>query len=115
MVVGAHLAGASVSRTTNLVGVSKTPVSRTTGREFVCRTPAKAFHVDCLVPTVKHEVGFMMVWGALPSCELEHFVVLRRMITCYHYRSILADHLHPMLQSLSLGERPVTGFYRDFH
>ncbi|GFV15629.1 transposable element Tcb1 transposase [Trichonephila clavipes] len=24
-----------------------------------------------------------------------------------HYRSILADHLHPMLQNLSLGERPM--------
>ncbi|GFV57348.1 transposable element Tc1 transposase [Trichonephila clavipes] len=77
---------------------------RTTGRVFVCRTSAKSFHVDCLVPTVKHGGGSMMVWGAISSFGLRSLVVLKGMITGDHYRSILADHLHLMLQNFSLRE-----------
>ena len=35
------------------------------------------------------------------------FVVLRGIFTGDNYQSILADHLHPMLQTLFPGERPV--------
>lgn len=80
---------------------------QTTGRVFVWRTPAEAFHVDCLVPTVKHGGGSVMVWGAISSRGLGPLVVLRGIITGDHYRSILADHLHPMLQTVFPGERPV--------
>ncbi len=34
---------------------------QTTGRVFVCQTPAEAFHVDCLVPTVKHGPQYLPV------------------------------------------------------
>ncbi|GFW86287.1 transposable element Tcb1 transposase [Trichonephila clavipes] len=128
MVIGASLAGASVSRTDNRASVLSTTVSRimaaytnlviwsdessstlsqTTRRVFVWRTPTEAFHVDCLVPTVKHGGGSMMVWAAISSRGLRSLIVLRGMITGDHYRSILADHLHPMLQTLFPGERPV--------
>ncbi|GFY09061.1 uncharacterized protein TNCV_4662521 [Trichonephila clavipes] len=34
-------------------------------RVFVWLTPAEAFHIDCLVPTVKHGGGSIMVWGVI--------------------------------------------------
>ena len=49
----------------------------------------------------------MTVFGAISSRRLGPLVVWSRMITDDHYRSILADHLHPMLQTLISGERPV--------
>ncbi|GFW70809.1 transposable element Tcb1 transposase [Trichonephila clavipes] len=48
-----------------------------------------------------------MVWEAIPSRGLGPLVVLRGMITGDHYRSILADHLHPMFQTIFPGEHPV--------
>ncbi|GFW56022.1 transposable element Tcb2 transposase [Trichonephila clavipes] len=48
-----------------------------------------------------------MVWAAISSRGLRPLVVLRGMITGDHYRIILGDHLHPMLQTLFPGERPV--------
>ncbi|GFW64125.1 transposable element Tc1 transposase [Trichonephila clavipes] len=112
MIIGTRLAGASVTRTANFVGVLRTPVSRVmatytnlvsarnavrrlkwcrdhlngtqlqweqviwcdessftlfhaTRRVFVWQTPAEAFHVDCVAPTVKHGLGSVMLWGAI--------------------------------------------------
>ncbi|GFY36670.1 transposable element Tcb1 transposase [Trichonephila clavipes] len=116
MLVGARLAGMSVSRTVDFVSVSRITMSRvmtvytqiwTTGRVFICRTSGEAFHADYLVLTVKHGMSSMMVCGAISSCELGHLVVLRDIIVGVYYRSIPADYLHHMLQILSLGERSV--------
>ena len=71
------------------------------------RTPAEAFQVDCLIPTVKHRGSSVIMWGAVSSRGLEPPVVLRKMITSDHYWSIFADHIHPMLQTLFLGECPM--------
>ncbi|GFV06760.1 hypothetical protein TNCV_1611731 [Trichonephila clavipes] len=69
MIIGALLAEAPLSGISNFVGISRTTVSCviiayttwTTGRVFVWRTSAEAFHVDCLVPTVKHGECSVMV------------------------------------------------------
>jgi hypothetical protein len=34
----------------------------TSGRVYVWRTPKKAYNPECLVPTVKHGGGSMIVW-----------------------------------------------------
>ncbi|GFX91262.1 transposable element Tcb1 transposase [Trichonephila clavipes] len=80
---------------------------QTSGHVFVWRTPTEAIHVDCLVPTVKHGEESVMVWAAISFRGLGPLVVLRGMITGDPYQSILEDHLHPMLQTLFPGERPV--------
>ena len=48
-----------------------------------------------------------MKWGAISWRGLESLVVLREKVTGDHYRSILAHHLHPMLQTVFPGERPL--------
>ncbi|GFS64846.1 transposable element Tcb1 transposase [Trichonephila clavipes] len=117
MAVGARLVVPSVSRIANIMDVSRTTVSRvmtdntnlgkTTEHVFICRAPAEALHVDCLAPTLIHGGSSVMVLGAISSCELGHLFVLSGKITGDHYRSIITDHLHPMLQNLFLGKRPV--------
>lgn len=79
---------------------------QTTKRVFVCQTPTKAFHVECLIPTV-HRGSSMMVWGAIFWHGLGTLVILRGKITDEHYRIILADNFHPMPQPLFRGVRPV--------
>ncbi|GFU79165.1 hypothetical protein TNCV_2136881 [Trichonephila clavipes] len=107
VVIGAHLAGASVSRTAKLVGLARINVSRVMtaytnlGHEFIERTPAETFHVYCLVPIVKRVRGSVRVWGAISSQGLGPLVVLTEKVTSNHYLSILVNHLPPKLQSLS--------------
>ncbi|GFY35255.1 hypothetical protein TNCV_5046291 [Trichonephila clavipes] len=90
--IGACLAGASVSRTANLVGVSRPTVSR-----------VKVDYTNL----VKHGGGSVMVWDAISSRRLGLLVVLGELITGDHCRSILADHLQPKIQILFPGERAV--------
>lgn len=63
-------------------------------------TPEEAFHVDWLVPTMKHGGGSVMVWGAISSHGLGLLIVLRGNI----HRQPLSKHSHrspsPMLQTL---------------
>lgn len=80
------------------------------GRVYVWRTPAEAYHVGCLRPTVKHGGGSVMIWGAISHRGLGPLVVLHGRVTGQDYVSILADHLHPMLQTVFPDERPV---YQD--
>jgi hypothetical protein len=54
------------------------PTSR---RAYIWRTPKKAYNPECLVPTVKHRGGFVMVWAAI-----------------LWYR--LGYQVHPMIQAL---------------
>ena len=45
-----------------------------------------------------------MVWGAISWRGLGTLVVLNEKVTGEHHRSILADHLYPMLQTVFPGE-----------
>ncbi|GFU20685.1 transposable element Tcb1 transposase [Trichonephila clavipes] len=79
----------------------------TIGSVFVWQTPAEVFHVGCLVKIMKYARGYLRVWGATSFHGFGPLVVLRGRIISNHYRSILTDHLHPMLQTLFSGEQPV--------
>jgi hypothetical protein len=37
----------------------------TSGKVYVCRMPKEAYNRECLVPTVKHEGGSMMILTAI--------------------------------------------------
>lgn len=66
---------------------------------------SEAFHVDCLLPTVKHRVGSVIVWGAISWGGMGPLVVPHRKITAQQYLSILGDHLDPMFQTVFPGKR----------
>ncbi|GBM10607.1 Transposable element Tcb1 transposase [Araneus ventricosus] len=80
---------------------------QTTGRVYVWRTPKEAFNPECLLPNVKHGGGSIMVWGAISWRGLGPLVILHGRIKSNHYLSILGDHVHPFVQTVFPGERPL--------
>ncbi|KFM63573.1 Transposable element Tcb1 transposase, partial [Stegodyphus mimosarum] len=75
-----------------------------TGRIYVWRTPKEEFYPECLLLTVKHGDGAIMVWGVISWHGFGSFVILHGRITSNHYLSILADHVHPFVQTVFPGE-----------
>ncbi|GFY20504.1 hypothetical protein TNCV_211361 [Trichonephila clavipes] len=86
MKIGVILTGASVYRTANLADISRTTFPRVImaytnldyGRMLVWKTPAEGFSVDCLVPTVKHRGGSVMLSSAPFFHGLEPLVFLEK-------------------------------------
>lgn len=72
----------------------------TSGRVYVWRTPSQAYDSDCLLPTVKHGGGSVMVWAAISWYSMGPMITLHGRITAKDYVSILADHVLPMVQYL---------------
>ncbi|GFX24140.1 transposable element Tcb1 transposase [Trichonephila clavipes] len=83
---------------------------QTTGRVYVWRTPKEAFSPECIVPTVKHGGGSLMVWGAISWCGLGTLVTLHGKVKAAHYVNILGDQVHPFVQTSFPGESPL---YQD--
>lgn len=72
----------------------------TSGRVYVWRSPGEAYELDCLKPTVKHGGGSCMVWGAMSWYSMGPIIVLEGKVTAHKYLNILADQVHPMVQTL---------------
>ena len=72
----------------------------TSGRVTVWRSPKEAYHPDCCMPRVKHGGGSVMVWAAISWHSLGPILVPDGRVTGKDYRTILEDHVHPMVQTL---------------
>ncbi|GFT75417.1 transposable element Tcb1 transposase [Trichonephila clavipes] len=83
---------------------------QTTGRVYVWRTPKEAFTPECIMPTVKHGGGSLMVWGAISWRGLGSLVTLHGKVKAAHYVNILEDQVHPFVQTSFPGECPL---YQD--
>lgn len=70
------------------------------GRVYVWRQPKEAYDPDCLTPTVKHGGGSVMIWAAISWNSLGPAVALHGRVNAQAYLSILADQVHPMVQTL---------------
>ena len=72
----------------------------TSGRVYVWRQPKEAFNRDCLLPTVKHGGGSVMIWGAISWKSTGPMISLHGRINSRDYLGILGDQVHPMVQAL---------------
>jgi hypothetical protein len=73
----------------------------TSGRVYVWRTPKEVYNMECLVPTVKHEGGCVMVWVAISWYNtVGPIITLHGRITAREYVDRLGNQVHPMIQTL---------------
>jgi hypothetical protein len=70
------------------------------GRVYVWRTPKEAHNSECLVPTVKHGEGSVMVWAAILLYSVAPTITLHGRITARKYVDRLGNQVHPMIQTL---------------
>jgi len=59
--------------------------SPTSGLVYVWRTPTEAYNPECLVPTVKHEDGYVMTWAAVSCYSAGPIITLNGRITASDY------------------------------
>ena len=72
----------------------------TAERVYVWRQPREAYNHDCLLRTVKHVGGSVMVYVAISWNSLGPIVALDGRINSKAYLNILEDHVYPMVQAL---------------
>jgi len=73
------------------------PTSR---RVYVWRMPKEAYNPECLVPTVMHGGGSVMMWAAISCCSAGPVITLNSHITASDYMGvgILGNQVHPVVQ-----------------
>ena len=70
------------------------------GRVYVWRQSKEAFNSDCLLPTVKHGGGSVMIWGAVSWKSAGSMISLHGRINSRDYLGILGNQVHPIVQAL---------------
>jgi hypothetical protein len=79
------------------------PTSR---RVYVWRTTKEAYNPECLVPSVKHRGGSVMVWEAISWYSVGPIITLHGQITARQYVDRLSNQVHPMIQIQSTLDYP---------
>ena len=64
-------------------------------RVFVCRMPGERFHESCIVPTVKHGGGSIMVWGSVCGNGVGKLIKIDGIMDKNVYHNILVRHAIP--------------------
>ena len=72
----------------------------TSGRVYVWRQPKEAYDPTCILPTVKHGGGSVMIWGAISWKSAGPMISLHGRINSRDYLRILSDQVHPMVREL---------------
>ena len=66
----------------------------------VRRRPGEEWNKDCIVPTVKHGSGSVMVWGCMSSSEVGRLTVCDGTINSEKYQVILRDTMLPAAREM---------------
>jgi hypothetical protein len=69
-------------------------------RVYFWRSPKEAHNAECLVQTVKHGGGSVMVWVAIPWYSDAPIITLQGRITARDYVDRLDNQVHSMIQIL---------------
>lgn len=82
---------------------------QTNNNAYIWRKQAKAYGVDCLLPTVilGGREGSVLLWVAMSQRGLDLLVILNELDAAQAYHRIWVDHLHPMVQTLFIHKLPV--------
>lgn len=72
----------------------------TNGRVYVWRTPREAYHSDCLLPTVKHGGGSVMIWAAISWYSAGPIIQITGRMTANEHLDILNDEVLTMTSIL---------------
>jgi len=70
------------------------------GRTRVWRLPKERYDVECVILTVKHGGGGVMVWGCFTWDSLGPLVRVDGVIDSWKYIDILNTHLLPFMEKL---------------
>lgn len=65
--------------------------------------PNTALQRRNLIPTVKHGIGSVMVWGVIGAAGAEKLAIIDGIMDQHQYKSILQQCLQPSVDSLDLG------------
>ena len=72
----------------------------------MCRKPNTSHHPENTIPTVKHGVGSIMLWGCFSLAGTEKLVRIEGMMgNSWKYREILEGNLFQSSRDLRLGRR----------
>jgi hypothetical protein len=69
---------------------------------YIWRTPKEIFNPECLIPTVKHWGGTVIILAAISFYSAGPIITLHGRITASDYVDISRYHLHPKIQIFSL-------------
>ena len=73
---------------------------RTSRWVCVWRVPKEAWNPECLVPTVKHRGGSVVIWAVISWYCAGAIITLNGRITVSDYMDILGNQVHAMVQLL---------------
>ena len=79
---------------------SRFTLFKSDGETRVWRLPKEKYDIDCVVPTVKHGGGGVMVWGCFTWKSLGPLVRAEETINSQKYIDILNTHLVPFMEEL---------------
>ena len=69
---------------------------------MVWRTAGEEFDPKCIIPTVKHGAGSIMVWSCFTRQRVGTLCVLDHIMDRFYYRNILEQNLQPSINYLKL-------------
>ena len=70
----------------------------TSGWVYVWQIPKEAYNPACLVPTVKHGGGSVMIWATISWYSAGPVITLSGLIAASHYADSLGSQVHPMVR-----------------